>query len=173
MGTLTNNKLTQYAKAVEQSRLDKSVLIAKAGETYFESSFYKKGFSDGKWRERKSKKEKHPLMVKSGDLKNEVANSASEITPTKVVFTVDLPYAAIHNYGGTIKKKKAVKPMNFRVGVNGRNRFATLQDATFQQDVVIPSHTINMPKRTFMMLDSIFINKALSIWQTTIDRFMR
>jgi phage gpG-like protein len=172
MGTLTNNTLTKYLDAIQKTQGIKSIIIAKAGENYFKSSFTKKAWSDGKWQERKDKL-KHPLMNKSGDLKEAVANSASLITDKQVVFTVSEPYAAIHNYGGVIKKKKAKKVVNFRVGKNGKNRFATLENANFQQDVKIKAHSINMPKRTFMGFDSIFVNKALSIWQTTINRFMR
>jgi phage gpG-like protein len=172
MGTLTNNALTKYAEAIERSRKAKSIVIAKAGENYFKSSFQKKAWSDGKWQARKDNKP-HPLMDKSGALKSEVSNSAKVITEDKIVFTVDLPYAAIHNYGGEIKKKKSIKTLNFRIGANGRNRFSTLESANFQQEVIVKAHKINMPRRTFMMLDSIMINKALSIWQITINKLMR
>lgn len=62
----------------------------------------------------------------------------------------NLEYAAIHNYGGTIKIPARERTLNFKVNKNGQSRFAKLKHANFQQTVQGKAHAIKMPARPFM-----------------------
>ena len=65
----------------------------------------------------------------------------------------NLPYAAIHNEGGKIKRKERASTVHFhqdsRTGEVG-NRFVKKSKSNFAQDVTIGAHEIEMPQRQYL-----------------------
>lgn len=85
-------------------------ILANDAQRFFGQSFAKEGFEDigvKKWAARKKitkKNEGKNILVQSGRLRRAVLQSARVITWEKIVFTVDVPYAKIHNEGGAMAK---------------------------------------------------------------------
>jgi phage gpG-like protein len=102
--------------------------IAMANKNYFLQSFKAQGWDGKKWQEvnrriKGTKEYKYPakkglrrrtrpILVGKGALRRAVNSSIKSVTPTRVRFQVDLPYAAIHNEGlrkkggGTMPKRQ-------------------------------------------------------------------
>ncbi len=63
-------------------------------------------------------------------------------------------YAAIHNFGGEIKKPERASTLYFRQGKDGSvgNKFVTKHKSNFAQDVAIGAHSFEMPARQYLGL---------------------
>jgi phage gpG-like protein len=89
--------------------------IAMAQKNYFVDSFKRQAWDGKKWQEvqrrikgtkayeypkkRGLKRRTRPILVGRGSLRRAVNSSLKSVTPNRVRFQVDLPYAAIHNEG--------------------------------------------------------------------------
>lgn len=62
----------------------------------------------------------------------------------------NLEYAAIHQFGGTIRQYAQTRFVNFRVDSQGRSRFAKRKNANLAQAVTFRERTINIPERPFL-----------------------
>lgn len=65
----------------------------------FDRNFERKAFFDQKWEQTKIRNHRGTLMMRSGDLRRGLKASVQRNT---IRFFNSKPYAAIHNYGGTI-----------------------------------------------------------------------
>jgi len=146
---------------------DAKIKIAKkaADETvsFFKRSFDKSGFQSGinfdRWAPRKNKKNTKQLLVKSGRLRRSI--TLKQLSFDKSVISSDLPYANIHNEGGTINIPEKTKVIHFRdhsTNISTRNvtkRFTKAnakgrKKATTAMKVNIGAHEIKIPKRRFI-----------------------
>jgi phage gpG-like protein len=89
--------------------------IAMAQKNHFVNSFKKQSWDGEKWQEvqrrikgtkaynypkkKGLKRRTRPILVGRGPLRRAVNSSLKSVTPNRVRFEVDLPYAAIHNEG--------------------------------------------------------------------------
>lgn len=83
-------------------------------------NFRDKGFFGQKWAQAKDDKRKGYELVKTGALRRSVK---AKIAGNKILFSSSLPYASIHNLGGTIIRKggKAVNmPQRQFLGAHGQ-----------------------------------------------------
>lgn len=107
------NKILKLTNAIDQMKRELPRVLANDVQKFFGDSFAKQGWLDSslsKWAKRKSTKDSgRSILVKSGALRRAVLNSARVITFDKIQFIVDLPYAAVHNEGGTFTRKSHVK----------------------------------------------------------------
>jgi phage gpG-like protein len=94
--------------------------IAMANKNYFLESFKAQGWDGKRWEEvqrripgtnaykypykKNMKRRTRPILVGKGSLRRAVNSSIKSITPNRVRFQVDLPYAAIHNEGLRMKQ---------------------------------------------------------------------
>jgi phage virion morphogenesis protein len=62
----------------------------------------------------------------------------------------NLEYAAIQQFGGTIRQYAQSRFINFRIDSQGRSRFAKRKDANLAQAVTFRERTINIPARPFL-----------------------
>lgn len=87
--------------AVKKSlNIDIPKIIANDTKDFFQDNFKKQGFDSGtieKWKPRKSKKWKHPILDKTGELKKSIY--IKEKNSKRIVLISDLPYSRIHNEG--------------------------------------------------------------------------
>jgi phage gpG-like protein len=93
--------------------------IAMAQKNYFVASFKRQDWDGEKWQEvqrrikgtkpyeypkkKGLKRRSRPILVGRGSLRRAVNSSLKSVTPNRVRFEVDLPYAAIHNEGLRMK----------------------------------------------------------------------
>ncbi len=149
-------------KKLEQSKSSLPKVLANDTKKFFLASWKKQGWDDNgvkAWAPRKYNKNKRAsgrsILVKSGALRRAVNASLKSATFDSIKFSVYLPYAQIHNEGGTINKKESNKTVGFRKK-RGSDAMvfakigAKKNKATFVQDFKIGAHSIKMPQRKYM-----------------------
>ena len=100
--------LDRVLQNVEQMKTTLPKVLANDAKRFFLSSWDKQGFTDvgltpWKPRAKETKKTKgKSILVGTGKLRRAVANSVKSATFESIKFEVNLPYAAIHNEGGTL-----------------------------------------------------------------------
>lgn len=103
--------------------------IGMAQKNYFLESFKRQGWDSEKWTEvqrrikdtkaykypakKGLKRRTRPILVGKGSLRRAVNSSLKSVTPNRVRFEVDLPYAAIHNEGLRMKNGKLMPKRQF------------------------------------------------------------
>lgn len=65
----------------------------------FDKNFTRKAFFDKKWEDAKLKNNKGSLMMRTGKLRRSLK---AKISGTEIVFSSSVPYASLHNEGGTV-----------------------------------------------------------------------
>lgn len=145
-------QLTQRIYSVHQ-RL--GPLIGNAVVNDSLDNFATQSFDKKPWAKRKRDKEPgRAILVKSGRLRRSPRIIAS--SPTSVTVGTDVPYARIHNDGGTINhpgRKNA--PMAFKTYTRGKHKGKTLfarnnPRATFARKITTGPYDIAMPRRRFL-----------------------
>ena len=189
---------SQVRQKLEQSQRELLVLLPNQAQNYFLSSFKNQGFDGQPWKEVQRREDgtkayKYPkskglqrrtspilvgagYKVRGGTLRRAVSNMSrtAQIRTNGFRMIVDLPYAAIHNEGGTINKGASSRTMNFKVNMKtGRTKFSTAKRANFQQDVNIGAHSINMPKRQYIGQTTELTRMQEELITKTIDRIWR
>jgi len=172
----------KFDKVLKNMQDMKKVLPAKLGATgtvFFNNSFRNQGFTDRVltlWEKRKGSRRDsgRNILVKTGRLKGAVNNSLKIATWDQIKWKIpggEVPYAAIHNNGGTILKKSRAGVV--RLGLTKKfehtGRFTKEGKLHIKKTVLIGAHTINMPKRQFIG-DS---QKLREIFKNKIDSAMR
>ena len=143
MGLSFKDEFFKKLGKIEETRFLKN-LTSEAGTiavNFSKKRFRKKNWIDGSinpWKPRK-KKSNGSTLVKSGRLKRSIRKISSG--KLKVLIGTDVPYAQIHNEGGTIKKRVNVRSHNRG---NGRKR----------KNARVRAHTrkmnLKIPKRQFL-----------------------
>lgn len=72
----------------------------------FDKNFERKAFFDKRWSEAKMVGNRGSLMMRSGKLRGSIN---AKVRGNSIVFTSNMPYAALHNEGGTIKVTQKMK----------------------------------------------------------------
>ena len=103
----------------------------------FDRNFEKQGFFGTKWKERKSGSNGRAILMGVGRLRH--GARTPKRNGNSIVFTFDVPYAKIHNEGGTIKATQNVRP--FSRTVKGKEQ----KVKAFTRSV-----NIKMPQRQFI-----------------------
>ncbi|MCD6017272.1 MAG: phage virion morphosis family protein [Bacteroidetes bacterium] len=146
------NKLKKFLKDHKQAVEEFVVVMGVEAKNHFVRNFNRQGFLDeavDPWQKRKNKRGSgRGILIKTGDLKRSIRIIRK--SRNGVTIGSDLPYAKIHNEGGSISKSARNATLNFKIKSNGSSRFAKAKNANFQQDVHIGKHTIRMPKRQFI-----------------------
>lgn len=104
---------------------------------------------------RRAKKEHGQTLLKSGRLMKSV--TIPEITPEGITFGSNLPYAAIHQFGGEIHRK--AQTLLFRRTKTGESRFLSRRAAERRRKGAIRfartgEYVIRMPARPYIMFQS-------------------
>lgn len=93
----------------------------------FDSNFTRKAFFDQPWKQTRLQNNRGSLLMRSGDLRRSIR---AKVEGQSIHFTSALPYASIHNEGGTIvvtaKMKKFFWAMYYKssgaMGKGSKNR---------------------------------------------------
>lgn len=107
--------------------------VAMANKNYFINSFKTQSWDGKNWEEvqrripgtraykypkkKRLRRRTRPILVGKGSLRRAVNSSIKSVTPNRVRFQVDLPYAAIHN-DGLRKKGGGLMPKRQFMGTN-------------------------------------------------------
>jgi len=176
---------------VEALKKTLPVVLANQAQNFFVDSFKKAGWDDGtvtKWPARSIENKKNKgraLLVKSGKLRRAVGNSIRLKTFDKVLLTVPLPYAAVHNdgYNGIVKsytrarftKSTTSEFIGLRKNKDGKLKQNVRRTSIYIQtgEVSVKAHNMNMPQRKFIgdsatlrKMQVTEINKAITkVWQ--------
>jgi phage gpG-like protein len=158
-------------KAMEAAIVD----VGNTAKVFFVDSFRKQGWDDQsvqKWKARKRKSYNtksgkkvddttRAILVKTGDLRRSIKRNPANRAALSIKISTDLPYAKIHNDGGTINRAGFKGLMYYReVATNlatrkTQKRFARTKGmksrkATHAMEIDVKAFAINMPKRQFM-----------------------
>lgn len=141
----------QFKKAaLEFTRLVRSFpkWAGNEAKNHFVDSFRKQGWDGENWQDRKypdKNTKRRAILVKTGRLKRSIKVSSNGVVST------DVPYAEIHNEGGTIDTTQSIRAhrriVKTRNTYNGRKKASS--GITF-----VKAHTrkvrISIPRRQFM-----------------------
>jgi len=141
--------------------------VRKIGLQFFLSRFREQGWLDKSfepWAKRKGKDRRkgRAILIDKGRLRNSIR---ADIKGHSIIFGTDVPYAKIHNEGGTINRKGGEKVLAFKAYTRGKHKGRTLfhansERADYAQKAQISDYTIDMPKRQFIG-ESAHLNKVL------------
>lgn len=121
------------------------------GEEFYRN-FEREAFFNERWARRKyNDDESRGLLIRTGALRRSIK---TETTANSVVFSSDLPYAAIHNEGGTITVTRRMKGYfwyMYRLLTNNYQREPT-EEARFYKAMALKrvGSKITIPKRQFI-----------------------
>ena len=176
-------------KKLESKKSSLPKILANSTKKFFLASWEKQGWDDNgitKWAPRKKNKKAigRAVLVKSGALRRAVNASLKSATFDSIKFSVDLPYAQIHNEGGVINKQS--RDIALRRRIDAKGNFIK-QKTNINLHVIasskhkrvgttfhhIGSHSINMPQRKYMG-DSASLRKIqIGIVQKEIDKIFK
>jgi phage gpG-like protein len=137
------NLLTNYNKI-------RSEILNTAGDmavTEFTLNFRKQGFNGVKWKPKKKPNGKN-ILIKKGNLRRSI--SKKRISNDSIVIGSDLPYAYIHNNGGTINRKERSEIFTRNRYTKGNKKGKFKKGTKSGKGFSFKSHIVNMPKRQFM-----------------------
>ncbi|WP_297628715.1 phage virion morphogenesis protein [uncultured Rikenella sp.] len=104
----------KIAAASEQVRLNGTRVIAETATEYYKQRFTTKEWEGEPWPAAKNPPSRGSLMVRSGALVSTIR--PARITPSEATIRAGsprVPYARIHNEGGTIEQKPTPKQRRF------------------------------------------------------------
>ncbi|MGY3054371.1 phage gpG-like protein [Pedobacter sp. UYEF25] len=148
-------------------------ILAEDTVNYGLENFAKESFDGLAWAPRKDKKNKRALLVKTGKLKGGLRVIATRANGFNVGVT-DVPYAAIHNYGGAINRAASSETFLRNRKKKGKSKGRFTKGTTEGQGFTFKPYTINMPKRQFLgaspILAARLIKAAKAEMYKAIDR---
>lgn len=151
--------LQKLAKAVEAAKGDILLKMGTIAVNFTLENFQKGGFQGASfepWTPRKKPTKKtagKKVLTDTAQLRN---STRFAVTGDSVTIQNNVPYAQIHNEGGTIQHQAREAIMNFRRSKSGGLKLAKIQTLNQRKKVVaqnkhtIPAHNTKMPKRQFI-----------------------
>ncbi|HBO0984268.1 TPA: phage virion morphogenesis protein [Pseudomonas aeruginosa] len=120
----------------------------------------------------RKRRNRDKILTASGDLRK----LAGQVEGDTLLFGTNLPYGAIHQFGGTIQRReqqsKVYFRMNERTGEVGR-QFVPKRRSNFAQDVRIGPYTITMPARPWLGTsdtdDAKLLQRVMSLINSTLQ----
>lgn len=138
-------------------------LASNAYENFIQDNFEAESFEDvrvKKWPKRKGKERgRRKLLVKSGALRRSL-NSRMYKRPKRIeiIFSSNLPYAKIHNEGGSFQKSTTVRGHRRRT----KRGVVSVRRHKRQQRVQIPERQFMGPSARFRKNFGAYIERRLS-----------
>lgn len=111
-------------------------------------NFRSESFFGEKWEERKDKKNKRKLLVKTGALQRSPRIVSSMIG--HVVVGSDIPYASVHNNGDTINRTARSETFIRNRYKKGTKKGLFKRGTTSGQGMTFKSYSYSMPVRKFL-----------------------
>lgn len=164
------------------------VKLANETQNFFVDSWRKQGWDDGSvkaWQPRQKETKKsagRSILVKSGKLRRAVGQSIRSKTFEKIQLVVALPYAQVHNDGGTVTTKERDQVLRFRPHAYNlqtgkyrgkfvkKNASGARKYGDYSMKVKISATTFQMPQRRFMGDSRTLRTKQLKVIDNEIQR---
>lgn len=158
-----NNPFEEPLKRLEEAVKEASpVILRKMGThavNFAHENFEKEGFQGASfepWAPRKKETRKtkgKKILTNTAQLRN---NTHFNIEGDSVVIRNNVPYAKIHNEGGTIDHPERSQVMNFKRGRGGKLKLGKIQTLSQRNKIVaqakatVGAHSTSMVKRQFI-----------------------
>lgn len=134
-------KFGVIVKRYNSVSLDMMREIAMANKNYFLQSFKNQGWEGKRWQEvnrripgtkeymypknKGLRRRTREILIGRGQLRRQVNSSIKLMNRSRIIFIVDLPYAAIHNNGGRVKGH--IMPKRQYIGQTKETNYMTKQ----------------------------------------------
>jgi phage gpG-like protein len=169
-----------FKKLIADWETVKKTLPIEVGDeavSHFQSNFPEQGFDGQRWKPRKNDKTPgRAILTKSGRLKRSIRRKLA--TFAKIVISTDVPYAKIHNEGGTINHPGGSKTLSF-VSKGKSKRFGKTSTEkqrsriTLQSKSTTAAYQIKMPKRQFMGDSKKLNEKVLKVITNRVGKLFK
>ena len=112
--------------------------------------------------QKRKKRNKEKILSLNGYLSGTLRY---QIESDGLLFGSNLPYAAIHHFGGTIEIKSRQTTLYFKQNKDGsvNNQFAKKSKSNYSETHTIPAYHITMPERPWLGLSSADEERLLNI----------
>lgn len=142
-----------FAKQQAFFRNDTPAIISKTAVEYYKESFRKKGFDGKPWPalSKRYKPKRGSMMIRSSKLMNSIVDSVT--TANRVVISAgnsNVPYARIHNEGGSINRAARSEIFKRNRVKSGSNLGKFRKGTTAGRGSTFKASIIKMPQRQFM-----------------------
>ncbi len=152
--------LLKLERAIHAAKPELVHAIGVAGLNFIHKNFEDEGFNGTsfvRWKDRvKTPKGGRYRKILTGAGTAHLKNSFTQTDhATHTTISSDIPYARIHNEGGTINMPSRSVILNFRNARGGRLRLGKVLTEAQQRKITqlrratVPAHSISMPARTF------------------------
>ena len=154
-------------KKLEKCKNEAPKILANEGQKVFLENFATQSWNNMPWPKRKKDTGRPILVGRTRRLINSVRKSVRVARVDRIKWASDVPYAAVHNFGGTIEKGASRKLLTWRNKGKGKvfasqtKGRASKRATTFSYHNV-GAHQIRMPRRQFMGV-SLKLKKRLRI----------
>ncbi len=157
------NKVPDFKALAEQALKDMPQDIAERARAFFLSSFIKQGFTDASfipWVKRAETETGHKILSSSLALRNSIKVKEATLNRIEITAGEGLPYAAIHNNGGTITVRVTEKMKKYFWAMYYKTENVYWKNCALSTK----SHfTIQIPKRQFIG-PSYTLNQNIDTW---------
>lgn len=126
-------------------------IVAETATEYFRNSFRDKGWDGTPWQAAKRDPGRGSLMVRSGALQASIRPSL--VSPAQVRISggsPTVPYAKIHNEGGTITQTPTAKQRRFLWAMERQSNAGGGELGAYGRSAIAKQLHIKIPKRQFM-----------------------
>lgn len=137
-------------------------IIAEEATEYFKERFTEKSWNNVPWKPTKKPVNKGSLMVRSGELMGSIKPTL--VTPSRVTISAGsskVPYAKVHNEGGTINRKPRSETFQRNKDILPSGMWRFKKGTTKGKGFTFKASSFNMPKRQFMGLNNQLRNRII------------
>lgn len=161
---IKKTNIPDFSKMAKEALKDAPKDVSQRARAFFMSSFIKEGFTDASfipWVKRKDT-ETHKILSRSLILRNSINIDQADLKRIKISAGNGIPYAAIHNNGGTIQVPVTKRMRNYFWYLHKKTGDHYWKNAALTKK----SHfLIRIPKRQFIG-DSYTLMQNIDNWMT-------
>jgi phage gpG-like protein len=144
--------------------------VKQIGLKHFDDSFKSQGWEGTAWAKRKRETRRtrgKALLISSGRLRRSIRGVSS---PNKVVFSTDVPYAQIHNEGGTIQRSAMSRLYLQNRATKGKNKGRYSYGTKRGRGLTIGAYSVKMPKRQFVGISTKLNNDIITMIEKELKK---
>lgn len=168
-----NNKINTFFQEFQNKVLNiQANVVEDIGNAVVNNAlenFEKQAYSNNPWPKRKGKQDSsRALLVKSGTLRRSIRVISS--SPTSVIVGSDVPYARVHNDGGTINQKARSETFVRNRYARGKKKGFFKKGTTPGQGFSFKASSYNMPQRRFLGVNVQLYKEIRTIIKTEFEK---
>lgn len=167
MSNTISDELRKKATALKQVLNNAPRVVGSMAVTHFKGNFRKQGFDGVKWPKRSTNRAKdagRAIMIKKGRLMNSIRVASANTN--EIVIGTNVPYAKIHNEGGTISQPARSETFTRnRISKGARKGLFKKGTKAGGRGFTYKARNIKMPQRKFIGEDA-ELTKKIDTWYT-------